>query len=62
MIGKAMSPKEANREMNDVAMRRRMVVLVIAALLSVAGTSMLSATIADDVQALRVNDGDAQDG
>ena len=37
--------------MHDVALRRRIAALVTAALLSLAGACVLSATIADDAQA-----------
>ena len=60
--------------MNDVALRRRVAALVIAALLAVSGAALASAFIVDDAQAivgtksadtfalLHVNDGDALNG
>jgi hypothetical protein len=43
--------------MNEVALRSRIVGLVIAALLSVAGASATAAVSADDAQALMMDDG-----
>jgi hypothetical protein len=79
--------KKGDGEVNEVTLRRRIVALVVAALLSVAGASVIATIVADeaqalqgtnqmdrifglglvgtdkdDVQALRVNDGDAMDG
>ncbi len=43
--------------MYDMALRKRIVALVIAALLSVAGASASGAAFADDAQALTANTG-----
>jgi hypothetical protein len=52
--------------MKNLALKRRIAVLVLAALLSVAGASVVATTTADNAQtakiALRANDGDALDG
>ena len=47
--------------MQDVAMRRRIVALVLAALLAVAVASVVTATIADDKPAIAARDGDNRD-
>ena len=51
-LGVSPSETEGGVEMHDVALRRRIAALVLAALLSVAAASVAVGAVADDAQAL----------